>query len=148
MIFLQGVYTITLFVYHVKSEIHCTGRFLIGSFSYPLTLALSVPIYEFVILPILRYRTLSMLKRMGVGLVLSLLGVLCLFIMDFSGHAKASFKSMPVETECLLYSNNTVQDWTSGSLIPLDPRYLILPSILVALGEMQVYIPSKGEVFS
>lgn len=147
---MQGVYTVVLFAYHSKSSriaIHCTGRYLIGSGAYPLTLALAIPLHEFLLLPILRHRTLSMLKRMGIGVVISLLGIACLFAMDLSGHVHA--KESNHSTECLFYANNTAQgthNWTSDKLISLDPRYLILPIILIALGEMQVYITGKDKV--
>ena len=137
---IQGVDTVDLFALHSKpplsnNEIHCTGRSLIANGVYPLTLALSVPIHEFILFPLLRHRTLSMLQRIGVGIIISLLGIVCFFLMDLIGHIEAK-----VPVECMLYANSTLQ---GKELIPLDPRFLILPMVLIALGEMQVFIAGE-----
>ena len=92
---------------------------------------ISIPLYELVIYPFCCKYTLSMLKRIGLGMIITLLGILSVAIMDIIGHAQT------LSPECMFSMNNS----TNG--ISIDPLWLVLPIALVAYGEILVALTSK-----
>jgi len=96
----------------------------------PLVIAVSIPLYEFTIFPLFHKYVLPMLKRIGMGMIVALLGILCISIMDIIGHAQSY-------AGCMFYKSPTEVK------ISLDSRWLVLPVCLEAFGEMLVVIPSK-----
>lgn len=127
---LQAGSTYGVFTNHAHSLYHaCHIHKIVNQAANPLVIAVSIPLYEFTIFPLFHKYVLPMLKRIGVGMTVALLGILCISIMDIIGHAQNN-------AGCMFYGRPTEK-------ISLDSRWLVLPVCLEAFGEMLVVIPSK-----
>ena len=127
---LQAGSTYGIFTNHAHSLYHaCHIHKIVNQAANPLVIAVSIPLYEFTIYPLFHKYVLPMLKRIGVGMTVALLGILCISIMDIIGQAQNT-------AGCMFYGRPTEK-------ISLDSRWLVLPVCLEAFGEMLVVIPSK-----
>ena len=132
--------TYQLFADHTNpphSGVHlCSGQTLIANAVNPLTFALLIPLYEFIIFPFFYRLILAMLRRIGWGMIVYFLGIIILMLLDIIGHRQDS------TAECLFYKslNHTAPDL----MLNLDTRLLILPIAMMSFGEFLVFIPGKS----
>ena len=96
----------------------------------PLVIIVSIPLYELALFPVFHKYVLPMLKRIGVGMTVTLFGILCISTMDIVGHVQT------YSAGCMFYEGHSDR-------ISQDSRWLVFPVCLEAFGEMLVVIPSK-----
>ena len=75
-----------------------------------------------------------MLKRIGLGMIITLLGILSVTIMDIIRHAQTP------SADCMFSMNNSTN---TDAGISINPLWLALPIALVAYGEILVALTSK-----
>ena len=75
-----------------------------------------------------------MLKRIGLGMIITLLGVLSITVMDIIGHVQTP------SAECMFSMDKSTNVDTG---ISIDPSWLALPIALVAYGEILVALTSR-----
>ena len=84
---------------------------------------LAVPFFHFFVNPFIQNCWPASLKRIGIGALFYMAGILCAFMLDTIGH---TYKPGNIQIPCLFSKN-------SGGHIPLDYRLIVLPSILSGL---------------
>ena len=93
-----------------------------------LIIIIGIPMYEFFICPIIQNYVPTIMKKIGIGIVLDIAAVLSAFILDFyinvPGHSN--------ELKCVLVSNVTASPTSSG--------FIIIPMILDTSAELLVSI--------
>ena len=102
--------------------------------SYISTFFFSVPFYEFILFPLIRNYVPTMMKRIGVGMFVLVLALLYLVLMDGLSHHFTTHSTV----RCLFYAVDN-----ASAKVDLSPELLILPAILLGVGEMLTLIPSK-----
>ena len=73
-----------------------------------------------------------MLRRIGWGMIIYVLGIIALMLLDVLGH------KLDGPGECLFYKI-TIAD----RKLSLDTRLLILPIVMMSFGEFLINIPGK-----
>lgn len=91
----------------------------------PLMITVLIPVYEFLLLPCLQKYVPRTLRRIGLAVVLLLLGLICLFVFDFTS------KSSDFST-CTTNISNTTNVTISSYNIGL----VFIPVSLLTLAEM------------
>ena len=69
-----------------------------------LPILISIPIYEFLLYPLLQKYIPTTLKRIGAGMVFAILGIASIIALDAYGHAHAQERNSTSIDEC---NNNT-----------------------------------------
>lgn len=136
-VFMQGYVFYGPFVKHMKLPAilsQCISEYAVSLLSTNFAILLIVPIYEFVIYPFFRRYMLRIMRRIGVGMVLALVGTVGVLLMDIFGHRSTN------NGHCLLFKTDFKQH-----IFPLDftPGYLIPLLFLVSLGEVLIYVSSE-----
>ena len=101
--------------------------FMFGELSEVVILIL-IPFYICLLRPFIHRYIPGMLKRMGLGMILLLLSLLCTLLIDTIGHLHSSNKS------CFLNHHGTTQN------LNITIWYLSFPHILNGLGYLTFYI--------
>ena len=107
---------------------------------YPLTslnpalVLVLVPVLDLVVSPVLRYLMLhpSILKRLGLGTICTLLGTLSLLALEVIGE-----RYFNMEGVACMFSKLTESEVQAD----ISSYWLILPIVLVTLAEIFIYIP-------
>ena len=99
-----------------------------------LLLAL-IPVLDLLMVPLLRHAMIhpSILKRLGVGGIFTLLGMLSLLTLEGLGD-----RSFSGGSNTCMFGKDTSQE-SNG----MSGYWLILPMVLVTLAQIMIYIPSK-----
>ena len=90
---------------------------------------LFVPVYHFCIYPFLYKWVPGMLKRTGLGLIITTASLVGYLIIDLSGH------NINPDVGCMFNS-------TSEPQIPISPKWVIIPQILMGIGDMLALVSS------
>ncbi len=100
----------------------------------PILVLVLVPVLDLLVSPVLRYMMLhpSILKRLGLGAICTLLSTLSLLALEGIGERYFNMDS----AACILYGHSVVEGQTE-----LSSYWLILPIILLTLAEIFIYIP-------
>ncbi len=127
------------FIHHETWRKYCSSKFLlaetIGLLLVPSTLLF--PLCSLIVFSFLRKKLLKLFTRLGVGIFICLLGVLCLLLTDVVGHieniSKSSNHSRCVFQVIISHRKNLVVD-------SLDMHWSVLipPSLLLGLGPLMV----------
>ncbi len=96
----------------------------------PLVVAALVIIYEFIVYPLFSRFTLRMFKRMGLGILVALSGVLVLLVQNCVAHSQYPYAT------CMFYL--VLPDWDQR--YHLHVGWLVLPIIVVGFGEFLLVI--------
>ena len=101
----------------------------------PLLVLVLVPILDLLVTPVLRYVMLhpSILKRLGLGAVCTLLSTLSLLALE--GVGEEYFNMMG--NACMLSKDSASE---RGSI---SSYWLVLPIVLISLAEVFIYIPGR-----
>ena len=130
----QGFSTYGMFGEHMKSKIKwpvCTSRSIFVNSILILSYSISVPVFEFLIYPFVRNYVPRTTVRIGVGMAISLVGLSSLLAIDAVGHSASGPQDV-----CMFYSSS----WSSDNTIPIDFFVLVPVQVVMAVGEMLVYI--------
>lgn len=128
---------LSLFVIHTRPSgdhpLHCSTNFFISNAVNLIVYTVLIPVYEFIVYPLFRRYVLTMLKRIGLGMMIAVVAVFIFFVLDLVGHHEHS------SVECMFYWNENPE-----TQLHLDPRWLLLPIVLMSLGEFLVFIPGMA----
>ena len=116
----------------------CFSEYAVSQLSAKFTIVLLIPVYEFVIYPFFRRYVLRILRRIGLGMAIALVGTIGMLVMDALGH---NLQESEARGHCLLFRDDFDHpglDFTPGFLIPLI--------FIISLGEMLIFVPSKFTV--
>lgn len=106
-----------------------------------LIVTISIPVYEFLIYPFFRNHIPRTRVRIGVGMIIALLGMSSMLIVDAVGHKNGT----ALNTVCMLLENRTSNTsiellGSEDNKIPIHPGYVILVIVTMAIGEMFIYV--------
>ena len=146
---LFGIHALHIHEYEVKSG-HCVvysvWKLYMGSGGMKDTIATVAvfPLYILLIFSLLRKRLPKLFTRLGVGIVLCLLGVVSLLIIDVVGHSMAthdgdSLLSNSSQSECMFQISPRYVSTYDHSKLNMSWTVLILPSLLLGVGPMLVF---------
>lgn len=105
--------------------------FVTNGVVYPLTAFLSLPIYLVLLRPFIRDYVPGMLKRMGVGIVFTILALLLMLIMETVIHSGD-------DLGCMFKDNTVILQAKEERLVN---QLLVVRDILAAIARMLLYIP-------
>jgi peptide/histidine transporter 3/4 len=124
-------FLLQLFIRHLFGPLYlCSESFINTAFPSLIVVVLLV-FYAVFVLPLVQNYIPSMLKRIGLGMMLMLTPILCFFILDTTGHATT------MSNTCFLLgpSNNTEEE-----LLNIGFGILIIPITVSICGSMIFYI--------
>jgi len=101
-------------------------------FSYTL-IVVSVPVYHFLVYPLLYKYSPSMLKRTGIGLLITFTSLLSYLVMDVVGHAESP------GVGCMF--NDTI-NLTSSTHLQISSAWVLIPQLLIGVGDMLAFVSS------
>lgn len=113
----------------------CISEFAISNLTPNATIILVIPIYEFIIYPFFRRYIVRILRRIGLGMFLALIGTVGILLVDFFGHRATNHGS----EHCMLFN----VDFTSPSSIPYKATTFLPIVFVMSLGEFLIFVPSK-----
>lgn len=114
----------------------CISEYAVSTLSSNFTILLIIPLYEFIVYPLLRRYVLRILRRIGLGMVLALAGTVGMLLMDTLGHYHSGVG------QCMLFRYD-FRDSSAPSPLNFTPGFLIPLIFVSTLGEIFVFIPSK-----
>jgi hypothetical protein len=111
----------------------CNFKVSILSASSPALLLFLVPVLDLLVVPVLRHAMLhpTILKRLGVGAVWTLLSVLSALTLEGVGH-----KYQSDVREVCMFDRHALQGWNE-----MSSYWLFLPMVLTTVAEIFIYIP-------
>ena len=116
----------TLFSDHVNSNnISCFGYQAISNYFSFFTVVCAVPLYEFLIHPVMHYYIPTMLTRFGIGIIFYILSCVALFTIDLIAHG--------METESINYTC-IFDEAAEVNRLHINPLWTMLPKGLIGLG--------------
>ena len=104
----------------------------------PLLITLLIPLYLYLLRPFFYNYISGMLKRIGIGMILFLLSILCTLVMDAYGHIHANMTICFLSYDPLGYYNFT--GYANTTILDINSDFLIPQYFLNALGYMFLYI--------
>ena len=112
-----------------------------GATVYPFFVVVLIPIFLKIIHPLFQRYIPSILKRIGIGLCLITVSLLCSLLVDTIGHALPSGKDATSVFNSVIYyyENNSVVEYTSSSCLQLSPYILITQNFLIAVAYILIY---------
>ena len=128
---------------HKLSKYFCTKEqawyviLVSGSIKNILTTLIVFPVYIWVVFSFLRNKIPKLFHRLGVGIVICILGVVSLLIIDVVGHSMNKEANLN-HTQCVFRSftiNNTL---VTSSTLNLHWSVLIPPNLLLGIGPLLV----------
>ena len=130
-------YIFPLYAYHTQpfnASLTNWSRLVKDGLLINLTSTCLFPIYIWLVYSLLRKRMPKMLLRLGIGIILSLLGVVIMLIIDLVGHSNTSPQhSNHTSFQCMfkVTSINYTKEFT-----PLNMNWFVLipPSLLLGIG--------------
>ena len=127
-------YIFPLYAYHTYASLTKWTTLVKDGLLINLTSTCLFPIYIWLVYFLLRKRMPKMLLRLGIGIILSLLGVVSMLIIDLVGHSFTLYQhSNHTNFQCMfqLTSINYTQEFT-----PLNMNWFVLipPSLLLGIG--------------
>ena len=130
-------YIFPLYAYHTQpfnASLTNWSRLVKDGLLINLTSTCLFPIYIWLVYSLLRKRMPKMLLRLGIGIILSLLGVVSMLIIDLVGHSNTPPQhSNHTSFQCMfkVTSINYTQEFT-----PLNMNWFVLipPSLLLGIG--------------
>ena len=135
---MQGFYSYPSFFEHMEFKHFfrrlsaCTNEYLVTNSVSIVTFTLCIPLYEFLVYPLLRNYIPPTKVRIALGFIVSLLGLSALLAIDVAGHLHAV---SPDSSVCMFYDADKGQ-----GKIEIHPLLLIPVIIVMAFGEMLVFI--------
>ena len=104
-----------------------------------MVLTVIFPIYIWFIFSFLHNKMPRIFTRIGVGIILTLCGVLSMFVADIIGHSKdTSSDAVNVTSHCM-FNIHTMENTTLYySTLNMHWSVLILPNVLVGIGPLLV----------
>ena len=103
----------------------------------PLLIAICLPLYLCLLRPFISQYVPGMLKRMGLGMILSLMSLLTSFAMDTAAHMHLLGDN---GVDMCMFQDLYVIDYRySGDFPQLSPLLLIVPLVLTSLSHMLIY---------
>ena len=111
----------------------CLSEFSISHLTPNATIILVIPIYEFIVYPFFRRYILRILRRIGLGMILALIGTIGILLMDVFGHEHGN-------GHCMLFKLN----FTTAPPITYKAITFLPLTFVISLGEFLIFIPSKS----
>ena len=108
------------------------GEFLLSELDY-IPILVMLPIYEFLVYPLLTKYIPTTLRRIAIGFVVMMLSVAPLVVVDAYGHSISSPNST-ASTCYLVNSTSAIQN------LNIESYFIALPYTLGAIAEMLVFI--------
>ena len=98
------------------------------------------PIYIWITFSLLRNRVPKVFTRLGVGSIISLLGVTSLLIIDVVGHSRNMTRNTANHTQCMFQVLNVpdIHNTLSYPTLNLHWTVLLAPSLLLMIGPLMV----------
>ena len=127
-------YIFPLYAYHTYASLTKWTTLVKDGLLISLTSTCLFPIYIWLVYSLLRKRMPKMLLRLGIGIILSLLGVVSMLIIDLVGHSFTLYQhSNHTSFQCMfkVTSINYTKEFT-----PLNMNWFVLipPSLLLGIG--------------
>ena len=116
---------------HESFSSYCSSKYVITELVSVATFTLSIPIFEFLIYPFFRKYIPRMTVRIGIGMVVMMLGFIALLVVDAVGHSETGHSSI-----CMFYQDNH----TIEHSIKARPFLLVFVIVIISIGEMFVFI--------
>ena len=111
-----------------------TKRYLLNrGLLFPLLIVLCIPLYICLLRPFFSRYIPGMLKRLGLGIVLMVISLICTFMMDTIAHEKANY------TVGCMFTNTPINSTTAPPPFQ-DTSSLVIQRSISALSSMLVYI--------
>ncbi len=135
-IFLQGTYSYPLYFDHMNKlglDLSCSDKYLVTNLVSIMTFTICIPIFEIFIYPFFRNYIPRMTRRIGLGILVMLVGHCLLFTIDFVAHHQESIKDgTNTYSSCLFYSNVHLKSISPFSLVPII--------VLMSVGELLTFV--------
>ena len=111
----------------------------------PFVTCICIPLHLLLIRPIFQHYIPGMLKRMGLGVILTVLSLVCLLTVDIVAHAQYEDKGcMFHQSYSSISANNTAFGASNNTLPPPTHFYntaiIVLPRILQSFSNMLIFI--------
>ena len=115
-----------------RVDISCSDKYVITNMVSMMTLTICIPVFEFFIYPLFRNYIPRITRRIGLGMLVMLIGHCCLFAIDFTAH-QLQYRTNNVlgYGGCLFYSNGRLD---------FSPFYLVPIIVIMSIGELLVFI--------
>ena len=120
-----------------------------GGTLHPILIVILIPIFLKIIHPLLQRYIPAILKRIGIGLCLTTISLLCSLLVDTIGHALPSGQNatsifdpghLIKKTDNNTHnSTNTYYEFVDASPLNLSPHILIIQSFLAAIAYILIY---------
>ena len=129
-----------LFGIHISGVLNagCQARWMLmqsGTLS-PLLTAIVIPLYVVVAHSVFRKKIPTILTRLNVGIILTVLSILSILLIDAIGHKTSSSGVQ----SCVWTADIRSLHYKPNSTLNLSPSLLVIPTILIGLGPPLVYI--------
>ncbi len=146
---LQGYSIYGLFIKHMRLPrifSKCISEFAISNLTPNATIILVIPIYEFIIYPFFRRYIIRILRRIGLGMILALIGTVGILLMDIFGHRQSIHIVDGIDTNIVNGSKHCMffnVDFSSLSPLPYKATTFMPIIFVISLGEFLISVPSK-----
>ena len=94
-----------------------------------LTAVILIPVYRFVLYPLLKNKLPNYLKRAGAGLLLVFISSLLYLTLDTVGHTHSN------TTQCMFNTSSV-----PANTLPISPYWLLIPDIVIGFGYLLINI--------
>ena len=108
-----------------RVDIACSDKYVVTNVVSMMTFTICIPVFEFFIYPLFRNYIPRIIRRIGLGMLVMLIGHGCLFAIDFTAHQLD-------HSGCLFFY--------SHSHVDFSPFYLVPIIIIMSIGELLVFI--------
>ena len=149
---MQGYSIYGVFIKHMRVPVifsQCISEFAISNLTPNTTIILVIPIYEFIVYPFFRRYIVRILRRIGLGMILALIGTAGILLMDIFGHRESMHNIIVNGTDAnIVYRSEHCMFFNVDFTSSLSPVYFkatsFMPIIFVmSLGEFLISVPSK-----
>ncbi len=118
----------------------CSYEYIIINLVSALTFTIVIPIHEFLIYPFFRKYIPRMTVRIGLGLIIVLIGLSLLLTIDAMGHSQLTIDAVGHSHSDMYNASTCVFYESSVDALDINYTYLIPIIILTSIGELLIAI--------
>ena len=110
-----------------------------GGTLYPLLIVLIIILYVLIPQRFVQKYTPGMLKRIGIGLCLITVSLICSFSMDTAGHTKGNHNASCLFNAPVTFNFSTLPPAATVQTLDISPYFLLIQNILTAVAYILIY---------
>ena len=118
----------------------CSLNALLSNIWEIAPIVLGIPLYKFIVHPLLRGATPTTLQAMGIGMFMGVASMVSFMSIDLAGHY------LDNNATCFLNDSVVPKGTTAGGQLPVSSYLLTLPFLLGTLADIFTYIAGEYAV--